>query len=43
MKIRAEARELIREYERSRTIAPLFKERAKTRVMAKSLKVVGMV
>lgn len=43
MKIRADARELIREYERSRTIAPLFKERAKTRVMVKSLKVVGMV
>lgn len=43
MKIRISFNELQREYERSRTIAPLFKERVKVRVMTKALKVLGQV
>jgi hypothetical protein len=43
MKIRVDFRDLSNEYNRSRTIAPVFKERVKVRVKAKSLTVVGRV
>jgi hypothetical protein len=41
MKTRVDFRELSAEYNRSRTIAPVFKERVKVRIKAKSLTVVG--
>ena len=43
MKIRVSFTELSAEYNRSRTIAPLFKERVKVRVMNKALKVLSQV
>lgn len=41
MKPRVDFRELSNEYNRSRTIVPLFKERIKVRVKTKALTVVG--
>jgi hypothetical protein len=41
MKTRVDFRELSNEYNRSRTILPVFKERVKVRIKAKSLTVVG--
>jgi hypothetical protein len=43
MKPRVDFRELSAEYNRSRTIVPVFKERIKVRVKGKSLKVLGQV
>ena len=43
MKTRVDFRELSAEYNRSRTILPVFKERVKVRIKGKSLKVVGQV
>lgn len=43
MKTRVDFRELSNEYNRSRTIAPVFKERVKVRIKAKSLKVLGQI
>lgn len=43
MKTRVDFRELSNEYNRSRTILPVFKERVKARLLAKSLTVVGRV
>ncbi len=43
MKIRADGSELRRESETARLIAPRYRDKAKNRVMAKSLKVVGQV
>ena len=43
MKTRVDFRELSAEYNRSRTIVPVFKERVKVRVKGKALKVLGQV
>lgn len=43
MKIRVDSREIFNEWNKSRTVAPLFKEWTKVRVMQKSLKVLGQV
>lgn len=43
MKTRVDFRELSAEYNRSRTIVPVFKERVKVRIKAKSLKVLGQI
>jgi hypothetical protein len=43
VKTRVDFRELSTEYNRSRTIVPVFKERIKLRIKAKSLKVLGQV
>lgn len=43
MKIHVDHREVAAEWNRSRTVAPLFKEWTKVRVMTKALKVLGQV